>query len=234
MVEMIYNPDEVGTEITNSKGKKVKIRKYHMTKEEMLVGQERWLKELSFFSPQKVKKLRKKSGKRFFNPFRKGIYYYQIQVLFLLGSNEWHSFSRILTSIRSYMSKIPVEDSRFDNAWDKFRGKSARLCASRCKDDQGRIKENFQFFQRLSQLHPYGYKLRQVGAAVDVKRVTRAGISNGVYFYRLSTYTNPDKAWPIRDYSRYKFPMHEKRYISYKFLGTIITMDKEIVQGVVK
>ena len=235
MVEIIYSPANVGKEILNSRKRMVKIRKYHITEEEAVIAKERWLEELSSLSPLKIKKLRKKAGKKFFNPYRRGIYYNQIQSLFLLGANEWHSFSKVLTRIRLYMSKLLLPgDPVFTNSWEKFRGKSARERAFKCKDYQGRIKENFIFFQRLSQLHPSGYKLRQVGAAIDIKRRSKTGISNGVYFYRLSTYRVEKKAWPLRDYSGYTFPMHERKYVSYKFLGTIITKDKKIIQGVIK
>jgi hypothetical protein len=113
-------------------------------------------------------------------------------------------------------------------AWDKFRGKRVRADSSRCKDYIGRVQENMVFFQRLNKLHPTGYKLRQVRSAVDMKRVNKQGFSKGCYFYRLSTYSNIEDALPIRDFSKFVFPMHEKKYINYKFVGTIITRDKVI------
>jgi hypothetical protein len=234
MVEIIYNPRDVGTEVLNNRKRMVKIRKYHMDKEEKVLAREKWLDEISLLPSPLRKRLQGRTGKYFFNPYRKGIYYYQIQTLWLLGANQWHSFSVILDKLRTYMSEIPSKDPRFDNVWDKFRGKSSRHQAFKCKDYAGRIQENFLFFQRLARLHPYGYKLRQVKAAIDYKRVSKRGISNGVYFYRLSTYDSVRDAWPIRDYKRYTFPKHERKYVSYKFLGTIITKDKRIVQGVVK
>ena len=79
--------------------------------------------------------------------------------------------------------------------------------------------------------HPTGYKLHQVHAALDVKRMSRRGFSQGVYFYRLSTYSNIDNALPIKDFSEFTFPRHEGKYISRKFIGTIVTKDRTIVEG---
>jgi hypothetical protein len=92
--------------------------------------------------------------------------------------------------------------------------------------------ENFIFFQRLTQLHPYGYKLHQVGAAIDIKRVSRLGIENGVYYYRLSTYDKVEDAYPMRDYKKFDMPKHERKYVSRKFIGTVVTRDGTVVQGV--
>jgi hypothetical protein len=232
MIEIMYNPSDVGVEILNNRKRVVKIRKYHMDPTEKEQAKVKWLEDISSLPPVLVKRLRDRAGKYFFNPYRRGIYYNQIQVLFLLGCNRWHCFPKVLSKIGSYMSEIGSSDSRFSNSWDKYRGKSVRDRSFKCKDYQGRIKENFIFFQRLSRLHPYGYKLRQVKAAIDIKRIDEKGISNGVYFYRLSTYSSISDAFPLRDYRGYTFPMHERKYVSYKFLGTIMTKNKTIVKGV--
>ena len=234
MVKIMYRPQDVGKEILNKRKRMVKVRKYHMDSEEKSFFKRRWLDEVSLLPSPLRRRLLGRTGKYFFNPYRKGIYYYQIQTLWLLGANQWHIFPVVLDKLRSYMSLIDSRDSRFDNTWEKFRGKSARHRAFKCKDYAGRVQENFLFLQRLSRLHPYGYKLRQVKAAIDYKRVSKLGISNGIYYYRLSTYNNISDAWPIRDYKKYTFPQHERKYISYKFLGTIITKDKRIIQGVVR
>ena len=89
------------------------------------------------------------------------------------------------------------------------------------------------FFQRLTKLHPYGYKLRQVFSAIDVKRVSKEGFSEGCFFYRLSTYDDIAEALPIRDFQEFEFIRHERKYVNYKFVGKIITKDKIIKEGVV-
>jgi len=228
MSDIIYNPEEAGKQVISKNGKLVLRRKYHMTEEEKTATRTSWLLDV-----RKVdKRIRKKSGRLFFNPYRKGIYYYQIQSLFLLGGNQWHSLSDVLKKIEAIMSAIPAKGPGFFNAWEKYKGKSERDHAVKCKDHIGRIQENFIFFQRLGERHPYAYKLMQVGAAIDMKRVSKRGISNGIFFYRLSTYSNTAKAFPIRNYKRFKFLKHRNKYVSNKFIGTIITSDDVIKQGI--
>ncbi len=220
MNEIMYNPEEVGKEVMNSHGRRSKIRKYHMTIEDIDRTRKKWLSDIDNIDKRVVKR----AGDKFFNPYRKGIYYYQIQAMFLLGANEWHSLSSIVNRMEKVMSPIMVKrDGILINTWDKFRGKRSRKDAIKCKDHIGRIQENMVFFQRLSRFHPYGYKLRQVCSAVDIKRVSRSGFPNGCYYYRLSTYDSVEKSLPIRDYSKFEFPLHESKYISSKFIGTIIS-----------
>jgi hypothetical protein len=200
-----------------------------MTDVEMEVARKKWEKEII-----KVNKVYKdKAGTCFFNPYRKGVYYYQVYAMFLLGANKWHKLSHIIKRMEQIMSnQIISRDGMTFTAWDKFKGKASRSASLRCKDYVGRVQENMVFFQRLNKLHPTGYKLMQVYAAVDMKRINKRGFPRGCYFYRLSTYTNINQALPIRDFSNFKFPRHERKYVSHKFVGTIITQDKVITEGV--
>ena len=232
MQHMSYDPSRAGGEFLNNKGKIVKIRKYHLTIEEISKSRARWKKEVESIN----RRTRAKAGDIFFNPYRQGIYYYQIQTLFLLGANKWHSLTDIVRKLEAYTSQIPLKESivrtkGYHTAWDKFRGKSSREHASVAKDYIGRIQENFIMLQRLSMYHPYGYKLHQVHAALDVKRMSRRGFEQGVYFYRLSTYKHQHEALPIKDFSGFTFLKHEGKYISRKFIGTIVTRDRTIVEG---
>lgn len=227
MVEIMYNPNDVGREVVNNRGKTTKIRKYHMTDREKELARNKWEKEISKVD----KEIKAKAGDHFFNPYRRGVYYYQIYSMFLLGANQWHSLNDIVSKMEEIMSNIEVKrDKVILTAWEQFRGKSSRSEAVRCKDFIGRIQENMVFFQRLNKLHPTGYKLMQVYSAVDMKRVSAKGFSNGFYYYRLSTYDSMEKALPIRDFSKFNFPRHEKKYINYKFIGTIITHDR-VIEG---
>ena len=231
MTEIIYKPEDVGITVINSKGKPTKIRKYHMTDIDIKRAKEKWIKELSI-TPNR-EELARKAGKKFFNPYRKGIYYYQIQCMFLLGANEWHSLSTIISKMYSYMSDISLTYKDMNsNAWERFRGKASRNFALKTKSYIGRIQENMTFFQRLNRLHPCGYKLMQVCSAVDIKRITVDNFPDGKYYYRLSTYESMDKALPIRDFSKFDFPRHESKYVNYRFLGKIITRDKTLCKGV--
>ena len=223
MPEIMYSPLEVGKDVLNSRGSLTRVRKHHLTDSELIKTKKKWTNSLEGVSQNIIDK----AGKYFFNPYRRGIYHYQIQSLFLLGSNEWHSLPDTLSKMEEIMSLVPSTSIGF-TAWEKFRGKPNKHDAIRCKDYIGRVQENMVFFQRLSKLHPYGYKLRQVRAAIDIKRVSVPGFVNGCYYYRLSTYSSVDESLPIRDFSEFIFPMPERRYISYKFIGTIITKDRVI------
>ena len=83
MLEIIYNPEDVGKEVINSRGGLSKIRKYHMTDTEFEMARNKWEKEISHVH----KRIVNRAGKYFFNPYRKGIYYYQIYSMFLLGAS---------------------------------------------------------------------------------------------------------------------------------------------------
>lgn len=234
MNTIIYDPSDVGKTVINSRGKNVKIRKYHLTNEEKDVIRARWLEEIEHVD----KRTKEKAHPNFFNPYRKGIYHHQIQALYLLGCNEWHSLSDVLNKLESHTALLPLKITdvyrhTYGSVWDKFRGKSRRENAQRCKDHIGRVQENFILFQRLSKLHPYGYKLHQACGAIDIRRINKEGFTSGAYFYRLSTYGTQEEALPIRDFSRFTFPSHEKKHISYKFVGTTITKDKVIKEGII-
>lgn len=232
MQRMIYDPSKAGGEFLNSRGKTLTVRKYHSTIEEISKSRAKWKKEVQMVHWT----IRRKAGDIFFNPYRQGIYYYQVQTLFLLGANQWHSLTDIVQKLESYTSQIPlklsiVKTKGYHTAWDKFRGKSSRGDARVAKDYIGRIQENFIMLQRLSMMHPYGYKLHQVHAALDIKRMSKKGFEQGVYFYRLSTYKYQHEALPIKDFSEFTFPKHEGKYISQKFIGTIVTRDRTIIEG---
>lgn len=228
MIGIMYCPEDVGKEVINSHGKLSKIRKYHMTEKEQEITRNKWLKVTVNID----KRIVKRAGEYFYNPYRKGVYYYQIYSMFSLGANKWHSLGDIIKKMEEIMSEVVIKkDGMVINSWDKFRGKSSRDCAMRCKDFIGRIQENMIFFQRLNKLHPTGYKLMQVCSAVDMKRINKRGFPNGCYYYRLSTYDTIEESLPIRDFSNFKFPRHERKYVSYKFIGTVITKDAVITEG---
>ena len=206
-----------------------------MTSKEIDRTRSKWLKDVKYIDNE----IKAKAGKHFFNPFRRGIYYYQIQGIFLLGANKWHPLIDILKKMEEVMSDIPyIKKSRDghiienSNVWDKFRNKTERSDATRCKSHIGRIQENMFFFQRLNKLHPCGYKLRQVFSAIDIKKESHEIIPNGIFFYRLSTYEDFDSALPIRDFRKFIFPVKSGKYINKKFIGKIITKDKILVSGV--
>jgi len=156
-------------------------------------------------------------NKDFFIPYRKGIYNYQIYILLEMGVNKYHSFLDIIKQLKVYLETIKSTKKRFINFWEEFINKES-LSTISCKDFSGRLKDNYLLLQRLGGNTPYGYKLYQVKAAIDLKVRDRIGFANGEYFYRLSIYKDQEDVIPIRDFSEYSGKMGE----SSKFLGKII------------
>ena len=85
--------------------------------------------------------------------------------------------------------------------------------------------------QRLSRFNPYGYKLHQVCSVLDIKREDREGFPQGMFLYRLSTYPTKKKALPIKDFSEFTFPKSPGRYITSKFVGTVVVRDGVTLNG---
>jgi hypothetical protein len=234
MIEVMYDPSDVGKIVVSSRGNKVKIRKYHMTDKEKVSAQKRFM-SLTTNVPQYIKD---KAGPIFFNPFRMGIYYGQIQAMYLLGCNEWHDYVLIRQEIEKFLKNIIITVKQNNRSvdisvWDKFMSKLPKSDINRSKDIMGRIQENMVFFQRLTRLHPCGYKLRQVCSAVDMKRVSKDMFPNGLFYYRLSTYKTEQESIPIRDFTEFSFPEKKSKFFSKKFIGKIVTRDQVIQSGVV-
>ena len=196
-----YDPELVGRMVLNSRGKMVLVRKYHLTEEELKKAKEKF-QQLTKDIPQNIKD---KAGPKFFNPYRsRGVYYAQIQALYLLGANEWHSYNDVRNKMKQFASTVEIIRRkngcvRKTNVWAEFEKKISKPDTVTSKDLFGRINENMIFFQRLTKYHPYGYKLKQACAAVDIKRVSKEGFSNGVFYYRLSTYKTSEESIPVKD-----------------------------------
>ena len=117
--------------------------------------------------------------KKFPNPSKRhGIYWGFIQGLIELGENSWHSFPDLKRSIETCMRGVKRNEKC---AWEEFVSKKSKnyLCA---KDLNGRIMETGRMLQRLKGRNPYGEKLRQLHACIDI-----TFNSIGLPFYRLNT-----------------------------------------------
>jgi len=177
--------------IMNRRGNLVRPRRYHMTeadKKKLKARFDESVKDVSL-------DIKKKAGKKFFNPYRQaGIYYGCVQSLYLLGANTWHEYTKVYNKISQLMTEII--DGRKRSSWSKFANRSPRktegIEVSTAKDDEGRIKQNMRVLQRLKGIHPYGYKLKQLCACIDVKRG-----KNGKFLFRLNTsFKSPEDARP--------------------------------------
>ena len=216
---ILYNPLNVGKTIINKRNQYVKVRKYHLTDSEIENCIQRHIQATKDV-PESIKNL---CSPYFFNPFRRGIYWCQVQSLYLLGCNQWHNLRTILIKVEEIMRGIKCSNNKgCINLWEQFNGKFSNVSSIKSKDFIGRVQENFIFMQRLGCNHPSGYKLRQACAALDLKRVSRRGFSNGIYFYRLSTYSTEELCYPIRDFSEYSLNNSDYRFFKKSFCGVII------------
>ena len=185
-------------EITNRRGNLVIPRKYHMT-----VDQIRSIRSTWQFSISDVDQITKEAvSADFFNPYRSsGAYYGCIQSLFLLGGNVWHSYRDVRNKMQEDMSSRSSHNCK-KSSWEKFALKGAREGAIITKDLMGRIISNFRILQRLGGINPYGYKLKQALASVDIKRE-----ADGMYYFRLNTtFKKIVDVKPYYDVSSYKKP----------------------------
>ena len=217
-IEIVYKPENVGKTIINARGKVEVQRKYHMTDEEM----ETTKKIFEERTKDVPKEIKDKAGSYFFNPYRyRGVYYAQLQALYLLGANEWHTYQGVREKMEEFASTVELVKRKNKyvyrtNVWDEFQKKVAKPEAITSKDIFGRINENMVFFQRLSKNHPSGYKLYQVKSTVDIKRTSKEGFPNGIFHYRLSTYDKQEDAFPIRNNDNYVFKKKKGRKFGSK------------------
>jgi len=208
-------------EITNRRGNIVLPRKHHMTERDV----DKLKKRFDNIVKDVSEETKKKAGERFFNPYRQaGIYFGCVQSLYLLGSNEWHECSKVFVKISEIMSLVFDRYGR--SSWEKFINKLPRqlggVYSVTSKDEYGRIQQNFKVLQRLGGIHPYGLKLAQVGACIDIKRE-----KDGRYWYRLNT-SFDDGSKPIYDISAYPKPKRIKREVE------VIKLEKEEVERTAK
>lgn len=180
-------------DIMNRRGKIIIPRKYHMTADQFLKARDSWHERVIDVSDEVMGK----AGTEFFNPYRaNGAFYGGIQALFLLGANEWHQYGYVRGKMQDDMGtrKSPTNKR---TSWEMFAFRSAREGAASTKDLMGRIVSNFRTLQRLGGLSPYGFKLKQSMATVDVRRA-----ADGIWSFRLNTsWTSFESIKPFYDIS---------------------------------
>ena len=150
---------------------------------------------------------------RFPNPYRKGgIYFGIIQALDNLGANTLHPFNEVREEIRRVLSKFKTKNRQ--NAWESFANREPRNQMSG-KDVNGRILQNAMVLQRLTGFHPYGEKLRQLKACVDVKND-----ETGLPFLMLNTqFDDIRDVCPINDIRKPENRGRRKRNTNLHFGG---------------
>ena len=148
----------------------------------------------------KAKSMRAKFKKTgvFQNPYRKGgLYYGFIQSLISLGIDEEHEFITVKNEMEKLLSSEKNIKNR--NSWDIFANRKPRNMLSG-KDINGRIIENATILQRLKGLHPFGEKLHQLHACVDILKD-----ASGLPKFRLNTkFSQYEKVNPKNEMKKIK------------------------------
>jgi len=116
----------------------------------------------------------------FANPYRKnGRYWAFIESLINLGINKSHSYASVRDEMQKLLSVYTTSNGA--NGWKSFeKPKNRDVVFS--KDIRGRIIQNARVLQRLADNNPYGYKLAQLHACVDI-----LADADGLPLFRLHT-----------------------------------------------
>ena len=164
--EFVERPIKNREMVITKRGKYIVPRKYHLTEEEL----------------SKIKKDKQLTneigGDVFVNPYVKmGCYHASIESLRILGPNQWHSFVNVRDKMQEIMSSS--KNNKGITSWEVFEGRSSEGIED--IDTSGKIIYNMVVLQRLTGNHPYGEKLRQMKACIDIKE------EEGIFYYRLNT-----------------------------------------------
>ena len=127
------------------------------------------------------------------NPFNRGIHYYFIEALKILGSNEAHEFSAVRDQIRRLMSAVVPKGADQTTDWERFAFKPGVAL-----DSNGRIMLQAEQLQRVKDA---GRKLLEVGQEVLGSQGVVVDIlrdEHGSPLYRLNT----DSAHPVNEFRR--------------------------------
>jgi hypothetical protein len=114
---------------------------------------------------EKMRKVFKDTGV-FQNPYRtSGVYGALFQACINLGVNKRHPIKAVMHEAKSILSKFETEGG--SNAWKDFADRKP-VNPKTAKDVDGRFYQNACVLQRLSGAHPYGEKMRQLLACLDI------------------------------------------------------------------
>lgn len=167
--------------VKNSRGDKVIPRKYHVSEEVL----------------ESLIKNQEKTGK-FQNPYaRKGVSSSLVQALINLGENRSHRFIDVKNEMKRIMSNEYNKDGK--SLWDLFYNKKSNNKSDlSIWDANTRIEKTASMLQRLGGHHPYGYKLKQLCACIDLLPSTDPLLENK-YNIRLNTsFSSPDQVQPVK------------------------------------
>ena len=138
-------------------GKKCIPRRYHLTAEEI-----------------EAHKKRCSDAGRFISPYRgtEGQYNAILESLSLLGENQVHLSRDVFKKLEEVLSRAETKDDNGKTAWERFTEKPNRNSETG-RSPFRRFQQNCTVLQRLGGQNPYGFKLAQVGACVDILKVVQ-------------------------------------------------------------
>lgn len=117
--------------------------------------------------PQSALLKRMESEGKFISPYKSpGGYWGATEALSKLGANEYHPIANVLKAMQEIMSAD--QDKAGKTAWERFKGKRPKSRKNGL-DWFGRVIQNLSVLQRIGGDDPYGLKLVQVGACIDLK-----------------------------------------------------------------
>jgi len=137
--------------ITRRDGNKQKARRHHILEKDLILKTEEM-----------------KLKERWIGPCNKWKTYWAIiESLYQLGPNQQHLFGAVFIKIEELMDDEASRDSSERTAWQRFADKDSRNNTSG-KDALGRIWDSIKVLQRLGGANPYGLKLAQLGACINI------------------------------------------------------------------
>jgi len=137
--------------VTRRDGRSQKVRRHHLTEDVL----DRKMVEM-------------KAAGRWIGPFNRWKTYWAItEALYQLGPNESHLFGAVFAKVEELMSDESSRDAKEMTAWARFADKDARNESSG-KDVLGRLWDSIRVLQRLGGANPYGLKLAQLGACINI------------------------------------------------------------------
>ncbi len=165
--EIAEKPLSERTTVIDKRGKSSIVRRYHLTQ-----------KQLDKIDAEK-KALGDVAGEVFINPYiRAGTYRGTVEALRVLGLNLWHDYPIFKSKVVEILQAIQGKGG--NSVWHNFENRISE--ASTNRDTDGKLMHNVAVLQRLTGMHPYGEKLRQVKACIDIRYN-----EDGMLQYRLNT-----------------------------------------------
>jgi hypothetical protein len=132
-------------------GTMTRVRRHHMSMDDQA----------------EYRKLSAEAG-RFIAPYRRGGGYWGIiETLSLLGENQEHSFGAFWTKFMEVMSADDLKDKSGRTPWESFSGRPLRS-ETTGRNVIDKVHQNIRVLQRLGGANPYGLKLAQMNACIDV------------------------------------------------------------------